>query len=106
MTAERSSRRRSRRDFMEMSPAIECPHVMDDLVDLVGGELWIDGQRQHFGRRTLRLGAAPGLVAEVGEARLQVQRQRIVDRRADALRLEIILKLVPARDADGVLVED
>src|SRR5215831_18568781 len=106
MTAERSSIRRSRSDFMEVSPAIECPHVVDDLVELVGCELWIDGQRQHFRRRTLRLGVAPGLVAEVREAWLEVQRQRIVDRCADALRLEIILKLVPARDADRVLVED
>ena len=42
-------------------------------------------------------GRLPLGVAQVGEARLQVQRQRIVDRVADALGLEVRLERIPPR---------
>ena len=51
-------------------------------------------------------GRLPGAIAQMGEARLQVQGERIVDRVTDAARLEVRLQIVAPRHANRVLVED
>src|SRR5690606_24192505 len=48
--------------------------------------------------------AAPGM-AEIGETLLAVQRHRVVNLRADALRRKMRAQLVPAADADHVLIK-
>src|SRR5215212_2661889 len=76
------------------STAEARPHGADDLVELRARQLRIDGEREHFVRGALRLGAAARLVVQVREAGLKVQRERVVDRRADAALLEMRLQLV------------
>ncbi len=71
-----------------------------------GGQFGIDRQREHFARGPLRLRARAGLIPEVREAGLEMQRQRVVHRRADAARLEVRLQLVAPLAAQRVLVED
>src|SRR5689334_13719305 len=99
-TAERSLIRSSNRCFTLDSAAIERSDGIDHLVQLRAGELGIDGQRQDLLCRFLRLGALPFPVAEIREARLQVERKRIVDRRTDTAFLEKCLQLVAAFDAN------
>src|SRR3954468_4115347 len=71
-------------------------HRGHDLVELRSRQLGIDRQRQHFLRGTLALRALPLLVAEVGEARLEMERKRVVDGAAHASRLERGLEQVAA----------
>src|SRR5207302_1468792 len=70
------------------------------------GQLREHRKREHFPGGPLRLGQAAGLVAQMREAVLQVERQRIIDRAPDALALEVRLQLVATLDAHGVLVID
>src|SRR5690606_12236531 len=44
-------------------------------------------------------------ITEIGEALLAVQRHRVVDLRADVLRRKMRAQLVPAADADYVLIK-
>ncbi len=66
----------------------------------------IDRERDHFLGRRLGNGQAPSLVSQVRKARLQVQRQRVIDRVADTLRFQVRLQLIATRDPQGVLVVD
>src|SRR6185369_6931173 len=86
----------------------ECLDARHDFVELLTRQLREDRQRQHFLRGALTLGKLTFLVAEVREAGLEVQRERIVDRRADATFLEERLQRVAlaAGNAQRVLVED
>src|SRR5439155_20250819 len=68
--------------------AIEGSDAAHDFIQLRVRELGIDRQRKDFARGALRLGISAGLVAEMCEARLEVQWQGVVDRAADALLLE------------------
>src|ERR1700761_2735396 len=83
MTALRSWIRSSSCCFIGLA-AIKSSDRRDDLVELVLCELWVDRQGQHFVRSALRFRTCTLLVAEVGEAGLQVQRQRVVDRCTDS----------------------
>src|SRR5215218_3735923 len=57
---------------------------------LVVRELGVHGDRQHLAAGALALGELAFLVAQVGEALLQVQRHGIVDRAADAVLRQVI----------------
>src|ERR1051325_6291890 len=106
MTADRSSIRRKSSSFIDGLSAIECSHALDDFVQLALCQLGIDRQRKHLVRGALRFRTRTLLVAEVGETRLEGERQWIVDRRADAALLEETLKFVTAIGANRVLIED
>src|SRR5687768_752748 len=100
-TAERSFRRERSWSFMggkdgDMNPrketrvaasapssAVEAADGVDNLVLLTPCQLGIDGKRQHLGRCPFGLGARPRLIPQIDEAGLEVQRQRVVDRRPD-----------------------
>ena len=69
-------------------------------------KLGIDRQGQGLAGRPLALGEVALAVAEIGEALLHVQRDRIVDFVADLLLFQIRLQLVAARHADDELVVD
>jgi hypothetical protein len=77
-------------------------------VELRLRELREDWQRQHFARCAFALGALPFPIAEVGETGLQMEREWVIDGRADSTVLEKLLERVtpPIRDTNGVLVED
>src|SRR5687767_6029180 len=104
MTAVRLSSFSSRCCFMLI--AIELSHCFDDFVELPGGQLGVDRQRDHFFRSLLALGKRALGVAEVLETWLQVQRQRVIHRVADSLRLEMGLEVITPGNADRVLVID
>src|SRR5688572_5148741 len=110
MQALRSASFCRSRSFMSVSArfsvAIELPDGSDDCVELRLGQLRIDRKRQNLLRRALAFGERTLGVLEIGEARLQVKRQRIVDRMTDALRLEMGGELIAARHAKRVLVVD
>src|SRR5690348_15614596 len=84
------------RRWLRASPSEEGAHPRNDLVELGVTQFGEDRQGEDLARGPLALGALPRAVAQVGEARLEVERQRIVDRGADATRLEERLQLVPA----------
>jgi hypothetical protein len=84
----------------------EGSHCLDHFVELRRGEFGKNGQRQHFERRAFGLGTLPLQVPEIREARLQVQRERIVDRAADTAILEMRLQRLALRHPDRVLVVD
>src|SRR5688572_9362748 len=88
------------------SLAEEGAYARDDLVELRAREFREDGERHHLVRGLLGLRAGPFLVAEIREAGLQVERQRIVDRVPDPLRLQMVLERVALGHPDGVLIED
>src|SRR3954468_24763198 len=98
-----SSRRRKAASLPE-----ERLHAGHHFLQLLAGELREDRQREDLPGGALALGELTGLVAQIGEAGLQVERERVVDRRADAALLEEGLERVPpaARDPERVLVED
>src|SRR3954462_10217959 len=97
-------RARGRR-WLRASPSEEGAHPRNDLAELRVTQLGEDLQGEHLGRGALALRALALAVAQVGEARLEVQRERVVDRGADPARLEERLQLVPAGHANRVLVE-
>src|SRR3954463_14956985 len=82
------------RALLLVTSGIKLQHGLDHRVLLLAAELGLDGQRDHplGGRLAGRKRAAP--VAQVGEAGLQMQRERIVPRVADAPALERRLQLV------------
>src|SRR5438045_1867363 len=106
MTADRSSIRRRSSFFIDGLSAIECSHAFGDLVQLALRQLRIDRQRKHLVRGALRFRTCALLVAEVGETGLQVELQRVVDRRSDSALLEETLKFVAAISPNRVLIED
>src|SRR5207245_2180864 len=80
-------------------------HPFDDFVQLALCQLRIDRQREDLFRRALGFGKRALLVAEVGKAGLQVERQWIVDRASDPAVLEETLKVIATIGANRVLVE-
>ncbi|OGW64672.1 MAG: hypothetical protein A3H49_12940 [Nitrospirae bacterium RIFCSPLOWO2_02_FULL_62_14] len=76
------------------------------MVLLVSGQFGIDRQGHDVFRRFLGDGEIPLLIPQLPVAALQVQRNRIVDFRADPLFLEIRPQVVPFLRADGELVVD
>src|SRR3954469_10717735 len=103
--ALRSSIRSSKRSFIGRSP-VESADGIDDFVELAAVEFREDGQRQNFLRRALGFGTAAFAVSEVREARLEMQRQWIVNRRANLLALQICLQVIAPVGANSILVED
>src|SRR5207247_3044850 len=97
-------RRRARRAGAD-SP-VESTDGLDHAVELPARQLRVHGERQHLAGRPLRRRQATRPVAQMAEAGLQVQRDGIIDRAPDALALEARLQLVPALDAQRVLVID
>ena len=78
----------------------------DDGLLLVVAEFGVDGQGEDFGGGALGVGEVAGLVAQVFERGLQMERDGVVDFAADAMRGEVVAQSVAARGADDVLVED
>ncbi len=89
-----------------MGSCVEGPDGGDDGFLLIQAEFGVKRQGQDFGGGALGLGKIAGLVAEVFERGLQVQRDRVVDFAADFELGEAIAEGVAARGADDVLVED
>ena len=73
---------------------------------LVGGDLGEDRQREDLPRRLLGDREAPRTEAKVRERPLEVDRDRVVDLRADAVGVEPLDHLVAVRDADDVEMKD
>ena len=71
-------------------------------------QLGIAWQCENVARGGFRFGELTGSIAEVLEARLQVQRLRIVDRTANLVRLELLHHMIALTvlNTDTVLVED
>src|SRR5207302_8807146 len=79
-----------------------------DAIDLLVGELWIHGNREHLVREALGEGQVALAVPEELRRLLEVDRYRIVDLRPDAAVGEESPQRVAAatRHADAVHVED
>src|SRR6185312_4189491 len=79
-----------------------------DSVDLSVGQRGRDRQSQGLGRRPLGHREVPGPMAQMGQRRLKMKRNRVVDRRRDAVPRQMILQLLTAaaRNADDELVPD
>src|SRR5687768_3842100 len=110
MQALRSASFWRRRSFIVASSlfsvAIELSDAGHDCIELSFSQLRVDRKRQNLLRRALAFGERALGVLEIGETRLQVKRQRIVDRMTDALRLEMRGQLIAARDPKRVLIVD
>src|SRR5687767_9675440 len=98
-------RRRSFVDIRILS-LVKVTDGADHFVLLCARELGKDGYRDHFASGSFGFRQRSFLVSEIREARLEVQRQRIVDRVANLLRAQMRLELVAPLDAQRVLVED
>src|SRR5258708_39448695 len=79
---------------------------INDSLLLRGGQLGIDGQRQRSLGGFFAFRKRAFLVAEIGEAFLQVHRHGIIHFRANLLLLQIVLGSLAILDADAILVED
>ena len=91
------------------------PGLMTDLREATGDailvrdrQLGIAWQCEDVARGSLRFGELAGTIAEVLEARLQVQRLRVVDRATNLVRLELLHHMIalPVENSDTVLVEN
>src|SRR5437773_947810 len=71
-----------------------------------GGQLAVDRDRQALGGGALGVRERAGRVSEVGEARLQVERDGIVNLIPDAVLVEMALERVAVRRGDDELVVD
>src|SRR5512145_2375107 len=58
----------------------------NDVLELLGRELGVDRQRQHLARRFLSLREVAGIVLEISETALRMQRHGVVNLRSDAAR--------------------
>src|SRR5512141_2346848 len=107
MHAVRSSSLRRSCCFIVVSlVAIELSHRLDDFVELARRQLGVNGKRNHFFRRFLALRKRSLGISEILEARLEMERERIVNRIAYSLLLQLFLKFVTSRDPKGVLIVD
>src|SRR5205085_4589778 len=86
----------------------EAAERLDDVLLLLGRQLGEHRERERLAGGALGLREVACLVAQVGEAGLQVERDRVVDLRPDAVLSEVFEQRVaaPFRDADDVLVDD
>src|SRR3954464_10117839 len=93
---------------MFMSLREEGVEAAGDFVELCARQFRKDGERKHFARGALTLGALTLAIPKVREARLQMERQRVVDGRPDSPVLEEGLQRITTsvRHANGVLIED
>src|SRR5687767_1462637 len=99
MHAVRSSSFRSSCSFIDPLPlSIEPSDCLYHLVELGSLELRVDGQRDDFPGCPLALRKCSLRIPEIGEARLQVERQRIVDRVSDPFRAQVLLQRIAALD--------
>ena len=89
--------------------------LMADLREATGNailvrdrQLGVARQCENVARGGFRFGELTGSIAEVLEARLQVQRLRVVDRATNLVRLELLHHMIAQTvlNADTVLVED
>src|SRR5438874_1241987 len=70
---------------MPSPPPVERGDAVDDVRLLLGRQLGIDRQREGLGGGALGFGEVSGLVSQVAEALLEVERHGVVDLRADTL---------------------
>src|SRR5690606_33693172 len=80
-------------------------HVHGDVIPLLARELGVDRQRKHLLGGTLRDRAVARCIAEIRKALLTMERHGVIDLGADALGRKVRAQLVPAADADDVLVK-
>src|SRR5690606_12022944 len=83
--------------WVGVSAAVECAHDAHDFVFLCLRQLRVHRQRQYFVRCTFGFGTLPLLVAEVCKALLEMQRERIVYGRPDAMPRQVRLELIALR---------
>src|SRR2546426_12547865 len=84
----------------------ERGYGVDHAALLRGRELAVDRQRQSRRRRRFSCRKVAFLVAEICEARLQVERQRIVNLRSDTVRRKALLQTVTISSSNDELIED
>src|SRR5437870_13157761 len=87
-------------------PLVERGDAVDDVGLLLGRQLGIDRQRQGLPGGALGFGEVSGLVSQVAEALLAVERHGALDLRADALGGQERSQRGPRRRADHGLVAD
>lgn len=83
------------RSFRHSSLA-ESRHFFDHAVLFASFQFGVDGERENFGGGLFGVGEVAGLVAEGGEALLQVEGDWVVDRAADFAFGEIVAEGVAA----------
>ena len=86
--------------------AVELRNRCHHALLLVFAQLGEHGQRQHFFGGALRLRQIAGLVSQIGEALLQMQRNGIVNLGADTLLGQETSQLIAPPRADHVLMVD
>src|ERR1044071_1756208 len=108
MTRVESARRNVVSLIIITASSEESSERLDDVLLLRARQLRIHRERERGARGALGLGEVALAVSEVGEAGLQVERDGVIDLRADAVSLEVFEQRVAALfgDADDVLVED
>src|SRR5271167_3012187 len=87
-------------------PAVELRNRPDDLLLLAFAQLWEHGQREHFFGRALRLGQITGLISQICEALLQMQRNGVVDFGVDALLGQESPQFIASQRPHRILVID
>ncbi len=86
--------------------SVEALDDVDYGLLLVFSEFRVHGQGQYLVGGAFGFGEVASLVAQCGQAGLQVERQRVVDLAADLAVGEVLAEGVAAGDSDHVLVED
>src|SRR2546423_2411349 len=87
-------------------PLSEFADKTGDVFYLFSGYFWADGYRKHFGRCTLGFREITRPCAEVRVRVLEVQSERIVDRRIDFILTQVGFQRVPPRVTNSELVID
>src|SRR5262245_21888381 len=107
MIPTRAARRSifSSRAFLVTLSPVEGGNSVDNLVQLRARQFGKHWEGDDFLRSALGLGKGAFLVPEVRKARLEMQRQRVVNRCADLPRCQVLLELIAVLGTNGVLIE-
>src|SRR5690348_16923632 len=107
MSATDSGRTSAARRLSHADSAVdELANRADDGFLLSDGELAVDRQREAFGGRPFGFRKVSATMTEIGETGLHVERDGVVDLRADAALVEMGPQAVAIADADHELVID
>src|SRR5260370_30916993 len=88
------------------SSPVESTDRLDDVVELGVLELGIDREREHFAAGALRYREAARRIAQVAEAVLQMERDRVVHGAPDPGALQVRLQLVAPLRPHRVLMKN
>src|SRR5437773_12205221 len=92
----------SSRSFIAISSCVKVANCTHHFVELRPGQLREHRERDDFPRRALGLRERPFLVSEVREARLEMERKRVIHGAADLPGAQVLLQLVAALGANRV----